>query len=98
MVKKKVAVKSLEMRREMVCKHPKISMTRQCELLSIYRSGVYYKPVPESDENLEVMRMLDEQYLKTPFYGIRRLTRWLKKQGKIVISKRVTRLMGLIGW
>jgi putative transposase len=98
LVKKKVAVKSLEMRREMVCKHPKISMTRQCELLSIYRSGVYYKPVPESDENLEIMRMLDEQYLKTPFYGIRRLTRWLKKQGKIVNSKRVKRLMGVIGW
>jgi putative transposase len=75
-----------------------ISLTRQCELLSIHRSGLYYAPVSENKENLRVMRMLDEQYLKTPFYGIRRLTRWLKKQGALINRKRVKRLMGLMGW
>ncbi len=86
------------MRREMVVKSPDMSIKRQCELLGIHRSGFYYKPAVESDENLEIMRMMDEQYLKTPFYGMRKLTQWLKKLGKLVNSKRVKRLMGLMGW
>ena len=75
-------------------------MNRQCDLLCIHRSGLYYKPVPESEENLRIMRLLDEQYLKTPFYGIRRLTKWLQKKDefKKVNRKRVKRLMDLMGW
>jgi putative transposase len=75
-----------------------ISVSRQCELLLIHRSGLYYKPVAELEENLRLMRLMDEQYLKTPFYGIRRMAKWLKKQGYGVNHKRVKRLMGLMGW
>jgi len=75
-----------------------IRISRQCELLGIHRSGIYYAPLPESEDNLHYMRLMDEQYLKTPFYGIRRLTRWLWKQGFKVNRKRVKRLMGLMGW
>jgi putative transposase len=73
-------------------------MTRQCLLLQIHRSGLYYAPVPESEENLHLMRCMDEQYFKTPFYGIRRMTAWLRHQGHRVNRKRVKRLMELMGW
>ena len=57
--------------------HPEISVRRQCELLGVNRSGLYYEPVGESEENLRLMRLLDEQYTRTPFYGSRRMTAWL---------------------
>lgn len=75
-----------------------ISMNRQCNLLQIHRSGLYYKPRPESEENLLLMRLLDEQYFNTPFYGYRKLTEWLVGKGYAVNSKRVKRLMKLINW
>lgn len=75
-----------------------IGIGRQCELLGLHRSGLYYAPSPESEDNLCYMRLLDEQYLKTPFYGIRRVTRWLSKKGVKVNRKRVKRLMGLMRW
>lgn len=75
-----------------------IGISRQCELLGIHRSGLYYAPVAESDQNLELMRLMDEQYLNTPFYGIRRLSKWLGKKGFNVNHKRVKRLMRLMGW
>lgn len=75
-----------------------ISLSRQCELLRIHRSGLYYAPVPESEENLHLMRLIDEQYYKTPFYGIRRITAWLRHLGYMVNRKRIKRLMELIGW
>jgi putative transposase len=49
--------------------HPHISIVRQCELLELPRSSYYYEPCPESAENLALMRLIDEQYLETPFYG-----------------------------
>jgi putative transposase len=73
-------------------------MCRQCELLQIHRSGLYYAPVPESEENLRLMRLMDEQYIKTPFYGIRRVTAWLKREGNPVNPKRIRRLMEIMGW
>ena len=82
----------------MIERNTTLSMSRQCELLCIHRSGLYYRPVSESEENLRLMRILDEQYLKTPFYGCRRLTKWLNKQGHQVNRKRVKRLMELMGW
>jgi putative transposase len=82
----------------MIDKGINISQCRQCELLRIHRSGLYYAPVPESEQNLHLMRLIDEQYYKTPFYGIRRLTAWLRQLGHKVNRKRIKRLMELIGW
>jgi putative transposase len=77
--------------------HPSLSVVRQCALLSISRSSVYYQPVPASQENLELMRLIDQQYLERPFYGSRRMTVWLRNQGYGVNRKRVRRLMGIMG-
>ena len=70
---------------------------RQCQLTGISRSGLYYRPVEESAENLELMRLLDEQYTRTPFYGVRRMACWLGKQGYGVNVKRVRRLLRQMG-
>ena len=61
--------------------HPELSVRRQCELLGVNRAGLYYEPVGESEENLRLMRLLDEQYTRAPFYGSRRMTAWLRDQG-----------------
>lgn len=82
----------------MIERETNISMNRQCKMLSIHRSGLYYSPCGESEENLRFMRLLDEQYLHTPFYGYRKLTEWLNEKGNKVNSKRVKRLMKLMGW
>ena len=68
--------------------HPHLSMRRQCELLGVNRTSLYYQPVGESEENLLLMRLLDEQYTRTPFYGRRRMTVWLQSQGYEVNPKR----------
>lgn len=78
--------------------HSGLSMRQQCRLLGIHRSGLYYKPVTETAENLVIMRLLDEQYYKTSFYGVRRLTAFLEEMGYHVNRKRVKSLMELIGW
>lgn len=78
--------------------HAEISISSQCDLLTISRSNFYYKPMCESEENLQIMRFLDEQYFKTPFYGTLRLTALLTKNGFCVNKKRVRRLMKLIHW
>ncbi|HEX3880333.1 MAG TPA: IS3 family transposase [Bryobacteraceae bacterium] len=77
--------------------HSELSIRRQCELLGVNRSGLYYEPVSETEENLRLMRLLDEQYTRTPFYGSRKMTEWLVKQGHEVNRKRVSRLMELLG-
>lgn len=82
----------------MIKKETTISINRQCCLLGIHRSGLYYQPCPESEENLQLLRLMDEQYLKTPFYGCRKLTHWLIAKGYIINRKRVKRLMNLMGW
>jgi putative transposase len=74
-----------------------LSITQQCELLSLARSSYYYEPVPESEENLLLMRLLDEQYTRTPFYGTRKMSAWLHTQGYPVDRKRVRRLLRLMG-
>lgn len=78
--------------------HESLSLARQCKLLDITRSSFYYRRSIESDENLKILRLMDEQYLKTPFYGIRRLTVWLQQLGYEVNHKRVKRLMDVMGW
>lgn len=79
---KKKLPDSVEMKRMMIePKHPGISIRRQCELIGLNRSSFYMKPASESSLNLEPMRQIDEQYLKTPFYGVRRMTVILRRQG-----------------
>ncbi len=77
--------------------HPQLSIARQCDLLGVARSSWYYAPADECRENLALMRLLDEQYMRTPFYGIRRMTAWLQQQGYAVNHKRVGRLLRLMG-
>ncbi len=72
-------------------------MVRQCELTGVSRSGLYYQARDESEENLALMRLLDEQYTRTPFYGVRRMSWWLGQQGYGVNVKRVRRLMRRMG-
>ena len=77
--------------------HPELSIVRQCELLGLARSTFYSSPARESEENLRLMRLLDEQYLRTPFYGSRRMALWLSGHGQAVNRKRVQRLMRVMG-
>ena len=85
---------SRERRREMVDRqHPALSAVRQCALLGISRSSLYYRSRGTSSEDLAVMKLIDQQYLATPFYGSRRMAVWLKRQGRPVSRKRVQRLM-----
>ncbi len=75
-----------------------VSQAKQCELLGIHRSGLYYKPIGESSENLEIMKKLDKQYFLTPFYGVLKLKKMLEKQGFQINKKRLRRLMKLVKW
>jgi putative transposase len=74
-----------------------VSVRRQCELLGISRSGLYYEPVTPDTEELVLMRRIDELHLKHPFYGSRRICQALKTEGYAVNRKRVQRLMQLMG-
>lgn len=77
--------------------HKILSVVRQCELLGLSRSSLYFEPSGESEENLRLMRMIDEEYLRRPFLGSRKLALWLKEQGENVNRKRVQRLMRTMG-
>lgn len=77
--------------------HAQLSVRRQCELLGLNRSSLYYQPAAESLENLRLMRLLDQEYTAHPFYGSRRLTAWLIREGEPVNRKRVQRLLRLMG-
>lgn len=73
-------------------------MQRQCELLGLARASYYYEPVAVSAENLRLMKLLDEQYTQTPFYGVRKMTAWLNEvKGENVNVKRIRRLLRLMG-
>lgn len=73
------------------------SIRRQCRLAGVPRSGFYYKPVPETNENLLLMRLIDEQYMRHPEFGYPRMTNWLRDQGHCTNRKRVARLMQRMG-
>jgi putative transposase len=77
--------------------HAEISVRRQCALLGVNRSGLYYQPTGESEENLKLMRLMDEEYTRHPFFGSRRMAAWLCGQGHEVNRKRVSRLMEVMG-
>jgi putative transposase len=76
---------------------PKLSVRRQCELLGLWRSGLYYEPVPDRPEDLALMRLLDEQYTRTPFYGVRRMHAWLLSIGHGDGRQRIRRLLRKMG-
>ena len=75
-----------------------MSVRHQCELFALSRSGLYYTPSVETEENLRIMRFLDEQFLKTPFYGERRLLHILRQAGYRLNIKRLRRLMKVVRW
>ena len=77
--------------------HPEISLRSQCQLIDLNRSSWYYQPAGETAYNLLLMRLIDEQYTQTPFYGWPRMTAWLRRQGHEVNGKRVRRLMQVMG-
>jgi putative transposase len=78
--------------------HPWLSLRRQCELIGLNRSSYYYQPATESSLNLTLMRLIDEQYLRTPFYGYPKMTEYLRQVKKYQVNpKRVYRLMQLMG-
>ena len=74
-----------------------IPISRQCELLSLCRSSYYYDSQKDDSYNLSLMNLIDEQFTKSPFYGVERMTAWLRRQGEEVNPKRVRRLMRLMG-
>jgi putative transposase len=87
-----------EAKRELIeAAHPQISIARQCDLVGLPRATYYYHTQGESAENLTLMRLLDQQYTDTPYYGIRRMTAWLRSQGYAVNHKRVARLLHTMG-
>jgi len=89
---------SSKQRREHVDKATRLSVVRQCELLEIHRSGLYYKCAPESEYNLELMRLIDQEHMTHPWLGVPRMTTWLKKDmNHIVNHKRIERLYRLMG-
>ena len=69
--------------------HARLSIVRQCRLVSVARSSFYYEGTGESPLNLRLLRGIDAQFLETPFYGSRQMTRWLRRQGDTVSRKRV---------
>jgi putative transposase len=77
--------------------HASLSVSEQCALLGLPRSSLYYQAVPVPAEELALMRRIDEQYLRRPFFGSRQMAQWLSRQGSRVNRKRVQRLMRLMG-
>ncbi|MEM7025885.1 MAG: IS3 family transposase, partial [Pseudomonadota bacterium] len=73
--------------------HPALSVGAQCRLLSIARSSFYYAPQGETEMNLALMKLIDRQFLETPFYGVRQMTWHLQNEGHPVNQKRIRRLM-----
>jgi putative transposase len=90
---------SVDQRRDLIdFNHETIPVYRQCGLLGLSRSSLYYRSRGGKDEyNHQLMRLIDRQYTETPFYGSRRMTAWLRNQGYAVNRKRVSRLMNLMG-
>ena len=77
--------------------HPRLSIARQCELVSISRSGFYHRPAGETPLNLALMRLIDAQFLETPWYGSRQMARHLRREGYTIGRKRIRRLMAKMG-
>lgn len=87
----------MSQRRDLIDNQHLLSVRRQCDLLTLHRSGLYYKPRGEKPENLEIMRLMDEHYLKHPSEGVIRMQDFLLAMGFVVNHKRVRRLLRLMG-
>jgi len=97
-VAEKKLPQSLEAKRKMIeTKHPILSIRRQCELVGLNRATFYREPAGESALNLQLMRLIDEEYTRAPFYGYRKMTARLEVRGYNVNRKRVARLMRKMG-
>ncbi len=81
----------------MIEPHNDLSVRRQCELLNLARSGIYWEPMPMAEEDLAICKELDKLHLELPAFGSRKLSRLLKAQGQTVNRKRVQRLMRIMG-
>lgn len=77
--------------------HAELSIRRQCDLIGLNRTSYYYQPATETAENLLFMRLIDEEYMRHPFLGSRRMTEYLGRQGYTVNRKRIQRLMRMMG-
>jgi putative transposase len=77
--------------------HPHLSVLRQCDLIGLPRSSLYYRAQGEDAYNQQLMRLIDHQYTDTPFFGVRRMTAQLRREGHAVNQKRVRRLMRVMG-
>ena len=85
-------------RRQHIDRAGSLSIVRQCELLEVHRSGLYYQPVPETPYNLELMRLIDEKHMLHPWLGVPRMTQWLRRDmGHRVNHKRIERLYRVLG-
>ena len=87
----------MKARQELIAPAEAVSIRKQCELLGVHRSGLYYRPSEEKQENLELMRIMDEQYLKKPTHGVLRMQDYLIGLGFVVNHKRVRRLLRIMG-
>jgi putative transposase len=95
---KKKLIKSVEEKRLLIdWDHDNLSIYQQCELLGLSRSSLYYDPRPIDDETLLLMRLVDEEYTRHPFYGTRKMTIYLRNLGFLVNRKRLQRYYGLLG-
>ncbi len=81
----------------MISTESKLSLRAQGELLGLHRSGLYYQPAVETEENLRLMRLLDERYLNYPTEGVLQMQDYLRAQGYQVNHKRVRRLLRKMG-
>jgi putative transposase len=89
---------SLELQRQLIDKqYNQLSILRQCELLGVAKSSFYYPPVPESEENLQLMGEIDKIYTADPFYGARRILMNLQQRDKQFNIKKIRRLMKFMG-
>ena len=77
--------------------HPTLSIRKQCDLIGLNRSTLYYQPEETDAYTLSLMRLIDEQFTRTPFCGVLKMTAWLGRHGHFVNPKRVRRLMRLLG-
>lgn len=77
--------------------HPTLSLRHQCRILNLPRGRLYYQPAQESEENLNIMRIMDEEYTDHPFYGVKRMVAILRRMGYTVNPKRVRRLLRIMG-
>ena len=89
---------TVEEKRAMIeISHAKLSIRQQCELLNLHRSNWYYQSIPESEENVLLMKLMDEEYTRHPFKGVLRMQHYLRDLGREVNEKRVRRLLRLMG-